>query len=736
MKLQDDTNLSGSQSERLAAIREQGRLANLRRKNRQDIWCGIVIGGFCILAAVGVVLYLDSSKRSRPPANREAGKVTVAAEKITVPVVEAIPAPRPEAAKVSPPVLETPAEEPVAEVAEAPAPAKGEGLADEPPMVLVGMEAGRDQAKQRDEEILARAIRGEDWAGYRELLGKSVAAALPEISLGEGIKRFTPIWEEPLLDRALLRWQTLGRLPQAVAAPAALDTPGAEFLTWLLNDPEAMQEFLMTIRPEDDAEKVLDFLIYAWTSNKETYRKYYPLALACAVVFDEPMGIPHALGEFDSGTSAQVDPVERYLWYVTNNEKGKLAAPVDRSSARDLVWVVCAPVVTSELDWSLKKMQLRRNTWGKAYGMIEYLMERAVDGVNPYEEYSLEQILEEGGICGDQTYFTINSARAQGIPAIGLSGETSLGGHAWAALKVNEREWDTGIGRIGGVSKGQAQDPQTRRSITEQEIQLWNDRHHQSAAVTLAVWRHLWLADFFRAYPKGDEKAAAIHVANRIGRTFLETWAAMYNLLEEQTGMVGTPPKPGNLEDWKGFESDMRREFKENPRIAQLAAKAEMEYIFPYGSANDAKTAFIRDRRRILSESGEQIDLIAESLKRESDLMIKRGDPDAKSEISQLYDGALRDYGSNITGFKMMAGDYFGFFRDDPEQAAKAARDIELAFKRVVETGTKEWFRASTETSIYKMICGYYREAGDTERAELLEDRYEVLMKRAERAAD
>ena len=58
------------------------------------------------------------------------------------------------------------------------------------------------------------------------------------------------------------------------------------------------------------------------------------------------------------------------------------------------------------------------------------------------------------------------------------------------------------------------------------------------------------------------------------------------------------------------------------------------------------------------------------------------------------------------------------FFRDDTQLAGKTAGDIELAFKRVVETGTKEWFRAKPETSIYKMICGYYRTAGDVKRAE------------------
>ena len=179
----------------------------------------------------------------------------------------------------------------------------------------------------------------------------------------------------------------------------------------------------------------------------------------------------------------------------------------------------------------------------------------------------------------------------------------------------------------------------------------------------------------------------------------------------------------------------MRRQFKDNPRMAGLAASAETEYIFPYGPEGEAERELLRERRRIQRESSEQADLIADSLKRQADLIHQKGGPDAKKDIAQLYDRALRDYGGSITGFKDMAGDYFGFMRDDPSSARKAARDIELAFKRVVETGTKDWFRANTEASIYRMICGYYRTAGDPKRAEMLEKRYETLLRRAERGA-
>jgi len=616
-------------------------------------------------------------------------------------------------------------------------PTEADKLAKEPVMLLTGPDSQRDAAKTRDHDLLKRAIDGKAWDAYRSLLGRSVKAGITRLSQGQGVNRFDPLWSEPVLYQALLRWKTLGFFSESEIAQIVTDSYSGGMLIWLLHDNKAMEEFLLTIDPKDDGGKVLKFLSDVWAgkTNEEKFNKYFSLALACAVVFDETMTVPNPVGKVEYGVETVVDPMKRYLWYVDKNEKGKLAAPVHHSSARDLVWVVCAPVTTSELEWAIDKLHYRRKNWGDAYGSIEYLMERAVNGLNPYKEYSFAEIQKEGGICGDQSYFCVNTARAAGIPAMTIAGETDLGGHAWAGVKIDDDEWTTGVGRIGGASKGQANNPQTRQSITEQEIQLWSDRYHTSPVVTLSVFRHLWLADYFMAMDNSTDNGVAVRLANQLGHSFTETWKALYSVLERQTQITGEPPAPNNLEEWKSFAKDMRREYKENPRMAELAANAELEFIFPYGPEGDAKRTLLRERRRIERDSGEQKDLIASSLQREASLIAKRGGPDAKKDISRLYDRALRDYGGSLTGFKMMAEDYFGYMKDDAELSRKAARDIELAFKRVVETGTKDWFRANAESGIYKMICGYYRTAGDPDRADMLEKRYEVLLRRAKRSA-
>ncbi|MCW1887464.1 hypothetical protein OKA04_22200 [Luteolibacter flavescens] len=621
---------------------------------------------------------------------------------------------------------------------EAPAPAPTEAklfgtrLAGEPVLALIGIDSTKTAEVAREKELLAETVRLGAWTDYSEFLKRSLSESQMKLGKLDPAKirdRFDGLWKEPVFYQVFLRWQVLQRFSSSdITTP----TYGHQLFAWLMTNDTAMEEVLLTVKPQDNTAKVVEIMADAWAANRQEAEKYFNLALACGVVFDK--------GEIrmeleDSESAGVVQPIPRYTWYVQMNEKGKLATSINKLSARDLVWVVCAPVPETELGWAIDKMHLSRSKWGNAYGMIEYLMERAVEGLNPYEEYSFAQILKEGGICGDQTYFCVNTARALGIPAIGLSGETDLGGHAWAAVKTKDDQWDTHIGRIGGAANGAGGNPQVGGDVSEQEIWLWNDKAQQSRLQTVNVFRYLWLGKLMENFYEPASSEAAVRVANNLGKAFSETWQSLYDVLVTKTKEAKEPGAPEILEAWDDFVDRMRREFRENPRMAQLAAKAESEYLFPYAKEGDARRMLARERRRIEREAGEQKDLVADSLKREADLIFKNNSPGAAKEIGNLYDKALRQYGGSITGFKRMAEDYFSFCKDNPESARKAARDIELAFQRVVETGSKDWFRANTETSIYKMICSYYRTAGDESKAVKLEKRYERLLRAAERGA-
>ena len=82
---------------------------------------------------------------------------------------------------------------------------------------------------------------------------------------------------------------------------------------------------------------------------------------------------------------------------------------------------------------ALQQADWKQHTWGAAYGSIKYDMDKAVTGKSkdPYDQYTFAEIAKKGGICGDQAYFSANTARALGIPASILSGDGPRGPHAW-----------------------------------------------------------------------------------------------------------------------------------------------------------------------------------------------------------------------------------------------------------------------------------------------------------------
>lgn len=588
---------------------------------------------------------------------------------------------------------------------------------------------------------LEEAIVSGRWLAYREQLQGSVAQTIEQIPGTAAARELTGLLEEQSFQASLLRWKMLKLFPPSLWV-AASELPGfPEFCRHALGRAEVMEEVLMTVQREDDPIQTLDRMVRLWSSHEEQPElaaKYFNLALACAVVFDREVNYVQASEDY----SSSIDAETRYQWYVNQNERGYLEVSIDRSPARDLTFVVCAPVTESELEWAVKEYRsLRRKSWGRTYGEIEYLMERAVEGLDPYDTYTLEEIQEEGGICGDQTHFCVNTARAAGIPALGLSGVTDAGPHAWAAVKVEDDEWSTQIGRIKGVSRGRAVDPQTGATITEQDLWMWSSREYRRSSRRLGVWRQLWLAELFGEMQKPEWQREAVRAAQRDGEPFPEYWQALYQAMKADPKFIEQPEDSSTLRSWSDLCDELKREFKDNPRMAQLATQIETEHLFPYLELGDIRRQLARDRRRQQREAAEQTDLVTTSLKREADwIQTKLGDEEegreqALREISQLYDRSLREYGKSVSAFSVMADDYFGYVKDEKEIAAKAVRDIDLAFKRVVDTDSDDWFRAQTEVGIHRRICDMYRHVGEVKRAEVMERRLETQMERARRKA-
>ena len=646
-------------------------------------------------------------------------------------------------------------------------PLEAESILDTASMILVGRTATSSIELQKDGDLLEHASYYGEWDKYRSMLTRSLVTEFGEIRLDHSDRRYDKVWDEERYYTATLRWKVLGGFPYEVLEVTKSKGESAELMKWILTNNQAMEELLLTLHVNDDREKVFEFLSRVWKnekvvlpkSNKEVANnkkeeneeekvdpaeslalneKYFNLALACAVVFDEELAYKNdpALSETSEGESANVNGLMRYHWYRNKNEKGLLEGDIHRASAKDLTFVVCSPVSTVELEWALKKYRSSsRKKFGQAYSDVEYLMERAVNGLNPYKEYTLPEILKEGGICGDQSYFCVNVARSAGIPAFTLSGVTNSGAHAWAAVKIKDDEWSTEIGRIGGVSKGQGRDPQTRKRISEQDVWMWSTRKFQTRSNVVQVFRHLWMSDFFVSVLNKAEYSESTQIANNLGKEFPITWQRVYELMLRDPTLTETPELPETLARWQKFLKALVREFKDNPRMGSIAIEIEDKHIFPYGDIKDLRRDLARDRRRKAKDAAEQADLVAASIKRESELLLKKDEDTALVEIHQLYSRALREYGGSITGFDDMSQYYFSVMKQDREMAMKAVRTIESAFNRVLDSGSDDWFRIKTEVGLQRKIAKMYREVGDDRKADIMDKKLDRIMKNAKRKA-
>ena len=600
-----------------------------------------------------------------------------------------------------------------AEPAPAPSrPAPPEATSFETPLNLDAVAGAKQENLKRIALALDQALIHGRWSEYHDWLKVGLAT---ELKKGWGFKRandYDRFLSNPLFHKALLQHSLISRLPDAARRAVTQDSPGRSFYRWLMENPEPLESLLMQLSRDDDLKEVLSIWSSLAAQDAEAQTKYRELALACALVFDR------AFTPQWNGQQLSITATERYNFYKLHNEKGNLATRLHRMEARDLVWVVCAPVPQSELEWSLKELNLRQRDWGRTYSMVKYDMEKAVKGASkdPYEMYTLEEILEKGGICGDRAYFSENTARAFGIPATALSGDGPRGGHAWFAWLANENEWSIS-GRDAGYGAGRTTDPQTRRGITEQEFIRREDRRAISQLGRAKASRFLWLAALSESAGDQDAAAGAIEFALAANPKLSGVWDAK---IEHWRAYRRAEP----VTAWTAFVDDYKREFRDDPERLAVARKLEEEFIFPRQDTKLTLRELKQDTKRVGStrnpggalpaEAGE----IAQAVRRQGEVL-KTGS--SLDPIHQLYHRAIQEHGRDAAVFKRLAEDYFGFVKDSPDERIKACRRLENAYERLVEVRTRDFFSAGAQMGTQALIAKLWREAGDTRRAEKLE---------------
>ncbi len=658
----------------------------------------------------------------QPPPPQAVGLETETAQ-VPAPSEEALPpsqmATSP-AAEPAPPVVAETAATPPAVVPAGPPPERemdaGQPVDFGKLLVLDAMGSAKPENVSRYEQSWKLAQSSGQWNAYRDFLARSLQA------LVKSPADLAMVVENPPANLALIRHAFLTAVPESELQPLREDEEMGGFLDWLMETPDAMQPFTAQLSPRDDAGRALAVWATIAAENPEARTEFRHLAIACGLVFDRPLKAAHG------SKGDRISPVERYSHFRQNAEAGKLTGKIKKMTAADLIWVVGVPVTQQELDWAIKKTDLRQKNWGAYYEQIKYDMEKAVKGTNVYDEYTFAEILKKGGICSDRSYFTAWTACAHGIPAAILDGDGPRGPHAWITWMADEGEWKSS-GRIGGYPAGRGRDPQTGETISEEEFLRFNDPKNGSPGQLLKARRLLWLAQVMDQQP--DLALTFIKEAVKSASRLAAPSAAL--ITHWMTHWADAP-----VAGWTELLRDVRKNFRDSASLMALVMEAEEKFVFTRQEVASTMKNLRREAKKLDDTSSAEAGISADpkrltaSLRRQAEVMKAKNDHAA---IRLLYKNALADHGDNPATFKALARDFFAFSKGDPERAAKACHDLETACRRNVGRGRGEYFDVLGQNSAWLVVAECYYAAGDPAKADQIKRDCESRIKMAKKQA-
>ncbi|MCE9611603.1 MAG: transglutaminase-like domain-containing protein [Chthoniobacter sp.] len=477
-----------------------------------------------------------------------------------------------------------------------------------------------------------------------------------------------------------------------------------DFLKWLLVRPVVLAAFNDTVEPQDQAANALAEWRTIWYDDEENREKYANLAIACALVFDQAVRISpdvYGFGKTESsssgGSAKEVSALGRYRFYRDCAKKGSLKVPLAEMMPWELVWVVDAPVPDSELVWAQQHANFSRRDWGKAYPHIRYRMDRATQGVNPYKAYTLAEIEKEGGVCGDQAYFAAMTAKANGIPAMVISGEGDRGGHAWMGFELARSEWKLDNGRYAdNYAAGTTRHPQTGATIKEHELRQLTDPARRTPS-----------------YEKSDKLLALSALLAEAGQRQLATVALTTALTLAPKNFDAWTAKLAQLAAAKVTAAEYLREsarmrvtFREFSDLVQTIDKREADYLAANGDADAARKLVHTQTGRMERKDGERSDLIIDNVVREAEMAEKAGETE---KVGRIYRDALKDKGTEVVPFKKVAGHYYDWAKKS-NKGPETVRELISFFDRKHDMPTTDTFAMGAYRGALGMLIDMTKE--------------------------
>jgi hypothetical protein len=277
---------------------------------------------------------------------------------------------------------------------------------------------------------------------------------------------------------------------QGPAIKLALGDDADPLFAWLDKNPELKETLFTAIDPAtEEPAQVMKVFRDLWKDDPEAVKKSGELAVAVAVVWDDPRAVYDYRGHQRRTKSAlpadvmKVGALDNFKYVV--DRQAKLKGPQLQLPWEFLIHVANHRTPADERDWAVNKYLKQRAGIGTIYKEIEYDTEmlRTQSKVCKLNDkpYTLEKIREYGGVCAMQADFAARVGKSLLVPAEYVGGEANSGGlHAWVmwveVKAVNKDAVTFTLESFGRYNNdqyyiGTLKDPQTGKETTDRELE-------------------------------------------------------------------------------------------------------------------------------------------------------------------------------------------------------------------------------------------------------------------------
>jgi len=482
--------------------------------------------------------------------------------------------------------------------------------------------------------------------------------------------------------------------------------PSPETTAWFLTSANRLHTFVHLITPQDNLKKCFHIIDQIRAHDPDGCSQYDNLVLALGVVMDVRHRFIHGQMGMDVPKSDN-NPIDRYDYFKTLYAKSRAKIAYKKLTARDLCFVVHTPVPMSELDWAYKNVHTSLSGWKtKIYNQIDYDHDRLEKSQYSWRagKYTLQSIKKEGGICVDQAYFALITARAYGIPSIYFHGSGKSGNHAWFGFMLAPGKWELDVGRYqnSGYVTGFAIDPQTNQQMTDHDVKYMCESSLRSGKIQQAI-AYTTLAEVLQTADPQNALYCA-KMARTLVKRLLQPWEIEQHILTQQ-------------KKYKALYAlflEKKIAFKNYPDILAKTAKQIGPLLRKNGLSKEADQMTKKLKTTIHSDRDDlQRDL---KLDRVKQIAASGNNKKARKELETLLKAERNEANKLYSTIR-----YYLKFTKQTGQTHEAVRFLKGYISRL--TSETQDISPGTIRTAYSFLITAYENDGQTEKAEKLKNK-------------